>query len=69
MFLQVIEGALAVLVFLVLVTQVIWPLAVGRPLFPFFREGRKLEGQLGQVRDQVDNAELKKTIETEREKL
>lgn len=69
MLLIVLEYAGAAMFILVLVTQVLWPLLQGRPIFPFFRKGRKLERRLGVVREAIDNDRLETAITKEEGKL
>lgn len=64
----VFELALAVLVVLAGITQIVLPLWRGTPLFPLFRTERKLEAELEEAREEVVEADLRKQIEETRRK-
>lgn len=67
--LTVLEVAVVIILLLFFVTQVVWPAASGRQLFPLFGTRKQLENELSKVREEADNAELRRTIDEEREKL
>lgn len=61
--LEYLSIALAALFF---ITQVIVPLAMGRPLFGMFRPAAKLEKVLAEEREKTQEAKVKSEISQER---
>ena len=58
------EFVLLALLCLFMVTQVIWPALMGRPLFPFFRKDkREVEKELEQAKDLADNEKVRRTTD------
>ncbi len=66
MFLRVIEYAFIALVIIIVIMQVIVPLARGTLLFPFFRRERQLEQELQRLKQEAIEADLERKIEVER---
>ena len=62
----VLEIALAVLVVLTGVTQLVVPLWRGPPVFPLFRRERKLEAELADASEEVVEADLERQIAEKR---
>jgi len=53
----------------VVFTQAVIPLMRKRPLFPLFRRGAKLEGEVIELQEQVREEELADKVEALQEKL
>jgi hypothetical protein len=66
MFLRVIEYAFIALVIIIMIMQVIVPLARGTLLFPFFRRERQLEQELQRLKQEAIEADLERKIAVER---
>lgn len=62
MFLRLIEALLYVALVLVTVSQVLIPLWRNRPMFPFFRERRKVESQFGEVAEKKEVEKLQQRM-------
>ncbi|MEK7602226.1 MAG: hypothetical protein AAB472_01965 [Patescibacteria group bacterium] len=66
MFIRYLEVLLAVLVIVIVISQVIAPLWRNQPIFPFFGRKRKLERELTQVHGEQAEQALEKVIKSER---
>lgn len=62
-FLKLLEYSLFGLIFIVVITQIVWPLMKNRPTFPIFRKRAKLETALAVALEAKDEVELQKKIE------
>lgn len=69
MFLRVLEYAFIALVIVIVLTQVIIPLARGTLLFPFFRRERHLEQELQKLKQEAIEADLERKIAVERKNV
>jgi F0F1-type ATP synthase membrane subunit b/b' len=56
------EFVLGALIFLIFVTQIVWPSFKGRALFPFFRKQQELEKKLADANQARFEAELEKKV-------
>jgi hypothetical protein len=68
-FLIVLEGLSILALVLVVVTQLIIPVILGRKIFPMFRRQHKLEVQLNEVEEQKAELDLEKKLVKERAAL
>lgn len=68
MFFRLMEVVLAAFIILVLVSQILWPLFQGRPIFPFFRKQRQLEKGLAEVNQTNFESGLRKKIKNVKSK-
>jgi len=62
-FLYILEFLFGVCVVVVVVYQLIIPVAKGLPTFPFFRKTRKLSRKLSEVREDIEDLKLEKEID------
>ena len=62
-FLYILEAVFCIFVVVVVVYQLIIPIAKGLPLFPFFREPRKLSKELSKVNEEIEDLKLKQEID------
>ena len=69
MFLRLIEFLLYIALLLGTVSQVLIPLWKNRPLFPFFRERRKIESKFGEVVEKKEAEELSQRMRQFRDRI
>jgi hypothetical protein len=70
MLLRLIEFIAIVFALAFILTQAVVPLATGRKLFPAFRKSRnKIEDEIREVQEQLDEKELQTTLHELHEKL
>ena len=62
-FLYILEFLFGVCVVVVVVYQLIIPVAKGLPTFPFFRKTRRLSEELTKVNEDIENLKLEQEIE------
>lgn len=63
MFLSLLEFVLYTIFVAILATQVIYPLWHGTKLFPMFRKRHKLEQNVTEVKETLDEVRIEKTVE------
>jgi hypothetical protein len=64
-FIELVELALALLFLVVMVSQIVIPLARGSKLFPLFLKENKLEAELATVRQKKLEEKIKEKIKNE----
>ena len=62
MFLVLVEIILGVMSLWFAISQIIYPAWRGTPIFPFFREERKLQEELSEVNQKIEEEKVKATI-------
>jgi hypothetical protein len=68
-FLYVLEGLAILALILFVATQLVFPVFLGRKMFPMFRRQHKLEGELIAVEEQKAEFDLEKKLMKERAAL
>jgi hypothetical protein len=66
--LRLVEFFAVLLILVTLFSQIIAPLLLGEPMFPFFRKRKKLEKALAEATEDEHNAEIEKEIEKKHQK-
>lgn len=70
MWLIAVEGLLIVLIFYIVTTQVILPIAKGLPVFPMFRKSETLlKDKLVEVNQEVHEQEISKEIKRKQQSI
>jgi Tfp pilus assembly protein PilE len=67
MFLVLIELICGVLVLWGVISQIIYPAYRGTPMFPFFRTERKLQEELSETNQDIEEAKIKADIQKAKE--
>lgn len=64
-----VEVFIVLLLMIAVIHQIVWPLLSGRPTFPFFRPGQKIENEISEVQEQKRERALDQKLQKEKSKL
>jgi hypothetical protein len=63
MFFKLMEVVFVLMAIAIVITQIVMPAIIHRPLFPFFRKEAKIKGELSDALQKFDEQELASKVE------
>ena len=69
LFIRLLEIIAVIVIIAIFASEIIIPIIMGRPLFPFFRKQRDFEKQLRATRQDLTEVEIQQLIRVQEDKL